>query len=94
MKPRGRQAVVCIDFVDVVRFFSVKDGLWQVRCKGLPEDCRVISATCNNKRGVIEFVLESEGSPYFELAKTQEPPNISLYEEIELLTPKRVSVGW
>ena len=83
MKPRGRQVIARINPSELMRFFSVKNGVWQVRCKGLPEDCRVISVSWDNHRDLLEFVLETNDErAFYELGDTQEPPERDLYTSI------------
>jgi hypothetical protein len=69
---------------DLLQFFTLKDGMWRVRCDGLPEGTRVVRVEYSPMRHVVRFVLENDDPNFgYLIGKYQEPLEIDFLWEAE-----------
>jgi hypothetical protein len=81
-----RQLVVEFAPDELLQFFSIKNGIWKVKCKGLPDDCRVIAVYWDAMREVLRFLLETQEPEWFyQVPNRGEPPCFDDFAEVEFI---------
>ncbi len=72
---------------ELLRFYSVGgESIWRVKCRGLPDDCRVVDIIFDKLSQMVKICLETERSDrFYATAVAQHPPNADIYSEVEFI---------
>lgn len=71
---------------ELLQFFTVKDGVWHVDCRGLPDDYKVISMSYDPESNQVRFLLETDtDGRFFEVPRGCSPPEANIFRKVDLI---------